>query len=73
MEHYKIIRIINDSTEPKFVKKKQIEVNELSNEQYSSYKSTRFKSLMLGSVFCDHSDAYIADSTSNVKSFIIKK
>ena len=34
MEHYKISKLLSDSTVPKFVFKKWIEVNYLSNGQY---------------------------------------
>ena len=53
MKHYKISKLINDSTVSKFVTKRLVEVNDLSSGQYS-------KSLMLRSDLCDYSDAYIA-------------
>ena len=34
MEHYKISKLLNDSTVSKFVTKKWIEVNDLSSGQY---------------------------------------
>ena len=51
--------MLNDSTASKFVIIKWIEVNDLSNGQYSNSKNTRFKSAILRSVFCDYSDMYI--------------
>ena len=42
MEHYKTCKLLNDSTVAKFVKKKWIEVNDLSSGQYSSNKNIRF-------------------------------
>ena len=47
MEHYKIFRLIHDSTVPKFLTKTWIEVNYLSSGQYSVDKNIRFKTLML--------------------------
>ena len=58
MEHYKICKLLNDSNVPKFVKK-WIEVNYLSNGQYSVNKNIRFKISMLRSYLYDYSDAYI--------------
>ena len=58
MEHYKICKLLNDSTVPKFVRK-WIEVNYLSNGQYSVNKNIRFKISMLRSYLYDYSDAYI--------------
>ena len=52
MKHYKISKLINDTTVWKFVTKRLVEVNDLSSGQYS-------KSLMLRSDLCDYSDAYI--------------
>ena len=34
MEHYKISKLLDDSTVSKFVRKKWVEVNDLSNGQY---------------------------------------
>ena len=43
MEPYKISKLLNDSTESKFMKQKFIEVNDLPGGKYSSNKSIRFK------------------------------
>ena len=59
MEHYKISKLLNDSTLSKFVTKKWINVNDLSSSQYSVNKNIRFKTSMLRSDFYDYSDAYI--------------
>ena len=59
MQHYKISKLLNDSTVSKFMTKKWIEVNDLSNGQYSINKNIRFKTLMFGSDLCDYSDAYV--------------
>ena len=51
MEHHKLFELLNDSTESKFVTRKWIEVNDLSNDRYSAGKN--------GSNLGDFSDAYI--------------
>ena len=43
MEHYKISKLLNDSTVSKFATKKWIEVNDLSSGQYSVNKNKRLK------------------------------
>ena len=58
MEHYKISKLSNDSTVPKFVTKKWTKVNNLSGGQFSVNKNM-FKTPMLRSDLCDYSDAYI--------------
>ena len=47
MEHYKIYKLLNDSTVSKFMTKKWIEVNDLSRGQSSVNKSIRFKTSIL--------------------------
>ena len=54
MENYEICKLLNDSTESKFVTK-----NDLSSGQYSVTKSIRFKKSMLRSNLYDYSEAYI--------------
>ena len=41
MEHYKMSKLLNDSTVSKFVTKKWIEVNDLSSSQHSSNKKNK--------------------------------
>ena len=55
MEHYKISKLLNDSTVSKFVTKKWVEVNDLSGGQYSVNKNRRFKTSMLRSDLCNYS------------------
>ena len=43
----------------KFVTKKWIKANDLSRGQYSINKNIKFKTSILRSDLCDHSDAYI--------------
>ena len=59
MEHYKISKLLSDSSVFKFVTKKWIEINDLSSGQYSVNKSIKFETSMLRSDLCDYSDAYI--------------
>ena len=54
MENYEICKLLNHSTESKFVTK-----NDLSSGQYSVTKSIRFKNSMLRSNLYDYSEAYI--------------
>ena len=54
MGHYKISKLLNDSSVPKFVTKKWTEVNDLSGGQYFVNKTS-----MLRSDLRDYSDAYI--------------
>ena len=54
MEHYKISKLLTDSTVSKFVTKIWIEVNDLSSGQYSDNKNIRFKTSMLRSNPCDY-------------------
>ena len=56
MEHYKISKLLSDSTE---LTKKWIEINDLSSGQYSVNKNLRFKISVLRSNLRDYSDAYI--------------
>ena len=59
MEHYKIYKLLNDSTVSKFVTKKWVGVHYLSSGQYSVNKNIRFKTSLLRSDLCDYRDAYI--------------
>ena len=78
MEHYKISKLLNDSTVSKFVTKKWVEVNILSSGQYSVNKNIRFKTSVLRSDLCDYSDAYnvvkgtITDSIKKDKKLSLK-
>ena len=47
MEHYKISKLLKDTTFSNFVTKKRVELNDLSSGQYSVNKNLRFKTLML--------------------------
>ena len=52
-------KLLNDSTVPKSVTRKWIEVNDSLNGQYFIDKNIRFKTPMLRSNLCDYSNAYI--------------
>ena len=52
MENYKIPK-------SKFVARKQIKINNLSDGQYPLHKNIRFKTPMLGSDLSDYSDACV--------------
>ena len=58
MEHYKISKLLNNSKVLKFVKRKWIELNNLSNGQYSTNKNLRFKTPISRSDLRDYSDVY---------------
>ena len=60
MEHYKICKLLNDSTVSDFVTRKWIEVNDLLGGQYSVNKNRMVKTLMLRSNLCYYSNTYIA-------------
>ena len=59
MEHYKISKLLNNSTVSMFVIRKWVQVNDLSRGQYSAKKNIRFKTVTLRSDLRDHGDAYI--------------
>ena len=59
MEHYKISKLLNNSTVSKFVTKKWITISYVSSGQYSVNKNIRFKTLMQRSDLRVDSDAYI--------------
>ena len=60
IEHYKISKLLNDSTVSKSLwQKKWVEENDLSSGQYSVNKSIRLKTSVQRPDLCDYSDAYI--------------
>ena len=54
MEHYKISKLLKDSTVSKFVTKNWIQVNYLSSGQYSVNKNLSFKTSILRLDLCDY-------------------
>ena len=59
MEHHTISKLSNDSTVSKFVTRKWIEANGLSDGQYSVIKNIRFKNPMIRSDLLNYNDACI--------------
>ena len=59
MTHHKISKLLNNSTVSKFVTRKWVEVNYLSNGQYSINKNIRFKTSTQKSDLRDYGDAKI--------------
>ena len=61
MEYQKIANLLNDaSNKPsKFRTRTWVEINDDIRGAYSPNKQIRFKTAMLRSSLCDHSDAYI--------------
>ena len=47
MDHYKICKLLNESTVSKFVTKTWVEVIDLSSGKYSVEKNMRFKTLKI--------------------------
>ena len=60
MEHYKIFKLLNDSTVLKFVAKEWIKINDLLKDQYFANQNIRFKTSTLWSDLCDYRVPYIA-------------
>ena len=59
MDHHEISKLLNDSTISRFVAKRWIEVNKLSNSQYSLNIKIRFYTPMVRSDLCNYSDACV--------------
>ena len=59
MGHYKISKVLNDSSVSKYLAKQWIKVNDLSSIQHSDNKNIQVKTSVLRSDLCDFSDAYI--------------
>ena len=57
IEHYKISKLLNNCI--KICNENMVEVNDLSNGQYSVNNNIRFKTSMLRLDLCDYSNAYI--------------
>ena len=57
----KIINLLDKilNQPPKFRTKSQVEINDDSKETYNTNSQIKFKTTMLKSSLCDHSDAYI--------------
>ena len=71
MEYHKTFRLLYKPIISKFVTRKWIKLNDLSNVQYSvnMYKYIRLKTLMLRSDLCDYSDVFIVVKKNRSFSF----
>ena len=61
LEYHKIINLLDNTTNQpsKFRTKKWVEINDESRGTYNAINQTKFKTSMIRSNLCDHSDAYI--------------
>ena len=53
MEHYKISKVLNDSTVSKYGTEKWVDINDLSSDKYSVNENIRFRTSILRSDLCD--------------------
>ena len=58
MESLKLFKLFNSLTVKKFATRKQTEVNDLSNGNYSLNNNIKFKTPLLRSNFCDYNNAF---------------
>ena len=66
MEHQKILNLLNDPKNPKFMTRTQNIVNDLSNANYDAGNEIIYNTEVLKSNLCDYNNAYIlvtADTT----------
>ena len=59
MEHYKISKLLDNSTESNIVTRKWTDINDLSGGQYCVHENIKFKTPMLRSDLGDYSGTYI--------------
>ena len=61
MEYQEITNLLGNTSDkvPRFMTKKWIEIHDQSGKTYNTNKQIRFKTSMLRSDLCNHSDAYI--------------
>ena len=59
MEHQKILNLLNESNNFKFVTRKLKTVNDQSNGNYYVENEIIYNTEVLKSSLCDHNDAYI--------------
>ena len=57
MEHQKILNLVNDANNSKFVTRKWNTVNDNSNSNYASANEIIYNTEILKSNLCDYSDA----------------
>ena len=59
MEHQKILNLLNEANDSKFVKRKWNIVNDQSNANYGVGNEIIYYTEVLKSNLCDYNDAYI--------------
>ena len=59
MEHQKILNLLNEANDSKFVKRKWNIVNDQSNANYGVGNEIIYNTEVLKSNLCDYNDAYI--------------
>ena len=59
MEHQKILNLLNDENDSKFVTRKWNIVNENLNGNYDAGNEITYNTEVLKSNFCNYNDAYI--------------
>ena len=59
MEHQKILNLLNEASDSKFVTRKQNIVNDQSNANYDVGNEIIYNTEILKSNLCDFNDAYI--------------
>ena len=59
MEHWKILTLLNEASNSKFVTKKWNTGKDQSNANYDAENEIIYKTEVLKSNFCDYNDAYI--------------
>ena len=59
MKHQKILNLLNDANDSKFMTKKWSIVNDNSNSNYAATNKIAYNTEILKSNLCDHNDAYI--------------
>ena len=59
MEHQKILNLLNDENDSKFVKRKWNIANENSNGNYDAGNEITYNTEVLKSNLCNYNDAYV--------------
>ena len=59
MEHQKLLNLLNEVNDAKFVTRKWNIFNDLSNANYNIGNEIIYNTEVLKSIFCDYNDAYI--------------
>ena len=59
MEHQKILNLLNEANDPKFVTRKWNIVNDNSKANYNAANEMTYNKKVLKSCLCDYNDTYI--------------